>query len=81
MTLAEDDLTFPHASRRRAEDIMVSRKCTYYFQVFSGVKHGFAVRGNPDVADERKQPIHRSQIPQGTEYFMQAGQRKRARGV
>jgi dienelactone hydrolase len=50
----EEDHTFPHAARRRAEDIMVSRKCTYYFQVFSGVKHGFAVRGDPDVEIERK---------------------------
>jgi len=54
MVLAEDDMTFPLTSRRRAEDIMVSRKSTYYFQVFSGVKHGFAVRGNPDVETERK---------------------------
>jgi hypothetical protein len=33
---------------------MVSRKCTYYFQVFSGVSHGFAVRGDPDIEKERK---------------------------
>ncbi|KAG2140182.1 dienelactone hydrolase [Suillus clintonianus] len=53
LILAEDDLLFPLASRRRAEDIMVSRKCTYYLQVFSGIKHGFAVRGNPDIDTER----------------------------
>lgn len=62
MILAEEDHTFPHAERRRAEDIMVSRKSTYYFQVFSGVKHGFAVRGNPDIEIERK-PNLRSRIP------------------
>jgi hypothetical protein len=50
----EDDHLFPLAPRRRAEDIMVARKCTYYLQVFSGVTHGFAVRGDPGVETERK---------------------------
>lgn len=54
MFLAEDDMTFPLTSRRRAEDIMVSRKSTYYIQVFSGVKHGFSVRGDPDIEMERE---------------------------
>jgi dienelactone hydrolase len=53
LSCAEDDFLFPVASRRRAEDIMVARKCTYYIQVFSGVKHGFAVRGDPGVETER----------------------------
>lgn len=53
LSCAEDDHLFPLASRRRAEDIMVTRKCTYYFQIFSGITHGFAVRGNPDVEQER----------------------------
>ena len=46
-------MTFPLSSRRRAEDILVHTKSSYYFQVFSGVAHGFAVRGNPEVPDER----------------------------
>ncbi|KAG1742679.1 uncharacterized protein EDB91DRAFT_1247490 [Suillus paluster] len=49
----ENDFAFPHASYRRAEDIMVSRKCTYYFQAFSGVKHRFAVRGGTNIETER----------------------------
>ncbi|KAG9313257.1 dienelactone hydrolase [Chiua virens] len=53
LSCPEDDHTFPHEARRRAEDIMVRNKSTYHFQVFSGVKHGFAVRGNPDVPQER----------------------------
>ncbi|KAG1736990.1 Alpha/Beta hydrolase protein [Suillus lakei] len=53
LSCAEDDFLFPLAPRRRAEDIMVSRKCTYYLQVFSGIKHGFAVRGDPDIETER----------------------------
>ncbi|EGN93570.1 hypothetical protein SERLA73DRAFT_97496 [Serpula lacrymans var. lacrymans S7.3] len=50
---AEEDHTFPLPSRRRAEDILVERKANYYFQIFAGIKHGFAVRGNPDVEQER----------------------------
>ncbi|KAF8835155.1 alpha/beta-hydrolase [Paxillus ammoniavirescens] len=53
LSCSEHDETFPLEARRRAEDIMVANKSTYHFQVFSGVKHGFAVRGNPDVPQER----------------------------
>ena len=48
----EDDFTFPLPARRRAEDILVERKRTYHIQVFSGVKHGFAVRCDPNVENE-----------------------------
>ncbi|KAF5339957.1 hypothetical protein D9758_016755 [Tetrapyrgos nigripes] len=53
LSCAETDHTFPLESRRRAEDILVEVKAKYYIQVFSGVKHGFAVRGDPEVEDER----------------------------
>ncbi|KIJ09628.1 hypothetical protein PAXINDRAFT_172426 [Paxillus involutus ATCC 200175] len=53
LSCSEEDFTFPLEARRRAEDIMVAKKSTYHFQVFSGVKHGFAVRGNPDIPQER----------------------------
>lgn len=53
LSCAEEDHTFPLASRRRAEDIMVARKCAYHFQVFSGVKHGFAVRCDPAIDTQR----------------------------
>ncbi|KAJ7818778.1 Alpha/Beta hydrolase protein [Mycena olivaceomarginata] len=52
MSCAESDFTFSTEFRRRAEDILVEKKAQYQIQVFSGVKHGFAVRGeleNPDV--------------------------------
>ncbi|KAF5339943.1 hypothetical protein D9758_016765 [Tetrapyrgos nigripes] len=52
-TIKKTDHTFPLESRRRAEDILVEVKAKYYVQVFSGVKHGFAVRGDPEVGDER----------------------------
>jgi len=46
MSCAETDSTFPAKSRRRAEDILVQRKFQYHIQVFSGVSHGFASKGN-----------------------------------
>jgi len=46
MSCAETDRTFPVESRRRAEDILVQRKFPYHIQVFSGVSHGFASRGD-----------------------------------
>ncbi|KAJ6597571.1 Alpha/Beta hydrolase protein [Mycena vulgaris] len=53
LSCAETDFTFPLESRRRAEDILVETKAKYQFQVFSGVQHGFALRGDPDVPDAR----------------------------
>ncbi|PBK70258.1 hypothetical protein ARMSODRAFT_1036433 [Armillaria solidipes] len=47
------DRTFPLESRRRAEDILIEIKASYCFQVFSGVKHGFALRGDPNFGDTR----------------------------
>ena len=44
---------FPLTSRRRAEDILFAEKASYHIQVFSGVEHGFAVRGNPEVENDR----------------------------
>jgi hypothetical protein len=51
--VSDNDFMFPLASRRRAEDILSAKKASYHTQVFSGVEHGFAVRGNPEVENER----------------------------
>ncbi|KAJ6510712.1 Alpha/Beta hydrolase protein [Mycena sanguinolenta] len=53
MSCAESDFTFPTDLRRRAEDILVENKAQYQIQVFSGVQHGFAVRGDPQNPDAR----------------------------
>ncbi|KAF5352120.1 hypothetical protein D9757_013275 [Collybiopsis confluens] len=53
LSCAETDHTFPLPSRRIAEDILIEHKRQYYFQVFSGVAHGFASRGDPNISDER----------------------------
>lgn len=44
---------FPLTSRRRAEDILFAEKASFHVQVFSGVEHGFAVRGNPEIENDR----------------------------
>lgn len=57
--IAEIDHTFPLEFRRRAEDIMIEIKATYHIQVFSGVTHGFALRGNVDdpIASEYRKKL------------------------
>lgn len=54
----EDDFTFPHAARRRAEDILVARKATYFIQIFGGASHGFATRPDPAVPGDRECRAH-----------------------
>ncbi|KAI0652751.1 alpha/beta-hydrolase [Trametes meyenii] len=53
LSCAEVDQTFPVASRRKAEDLLAEQKATYFVQVFGGVQHGFATRGDPKVPAER----------------------------
>ncbi|KAF7972742.1 hypothetical protein HWV62_17098 [Athelia sp. TMB] len=48
LSCAEDDPVFTLESRRNAEDILRKNKAQYHFQVFSGVSHGFATKGDPN---------------------------------
>jgi dienelactone hydrolase len=50
---AETDAAFPTEARRQAEDILVKNKAHYYFQIFSGVSHGFGTRGDPADGAQR----------------------------
>lgn len=54
LSCAETDHTFPLSSRRTAEDILISKKSRYTIQVFSGVVHGFATKGDPEIEDCRQ---------------------------
>ena len=54
LSCAETDMTFPTPSRTRAVEILTERKIEYYLQVFSGVGHGFAIRGDMTKGHERK---------------------------
>lgn len=53
LSCAEIDHTFDTAARRRAVDILQSEKKKYQLQLFSGVEHGFALRGNMENPYER----------------------------
>ncbi|KUI63116.1 Protein AIM2 [Cytospora mali] len=53
LSCSEIDHTFETPSRRLALDILQSRKKSYHLQLFSGVEHGFALRGNMDNPYER----------------------------
>jgi dienelactone hydrolase len=48
LSCSQIDHTFPADSRNHAIDILHSSHKTYHLQLFSGVEHGFALRGNPD---------------------------------
>ena len=52
--VSETDQTFPKESRRPAEDLLEEAKATYHLQLFSGVVHGFATRGDLEVENIRK---------------------------
>ncbi|KAG7409842.1 Protein AIM2 [Fusarium oxysporum f. sp. rapae] len=47
LSCSEVDHTFDVPSRRRALDILQTNKKIFHYQVFSGVEHGFALRGDP----------------------------------
>ncbi|OMP86611.1 Protein AIM2 [Diplodia seriata] len=53
LSCSEIDHTFDQASRRRALDILQEEKKTWHLQLFSGVEHGFALRGDPDDSYQR----------------------------
>ncbi|KAL3435087.1 hypothetical protein BDV09DRAFT_185359 [Aspergillus tetrazonus] len=52
LSCSEEDHTFDQESRRTALQILQAGKKTYHLQLFSGVEHGFALRGNMDNAYE-----------------------------
>lgn len=53
LSCSEIDFTFPKEFRRRAVDMMDERKQIYHVQLFQGVEHGFALRG------DMKDPVQR----------------------
>lgn len=53
LSCAEIDHTFPNEFRNRAVDIMQGEKKHYQVQLFQGVEHGFALRGDLNNAYER----------------------------
>jgi dienelactone hydrolase len=53
LTPAETDSIFPAEKRRESEDILIGTKQPYQVTLYSGVEHGFAVRGDLSVRQNR----------------------------
>lgn len=53
LSTSQIDHTFDTESRNKAVDIMNAGNKIYHLQLFSGVEHGFALRGKMDNAYER----------------------------
>lgn len=45
---AETDQIFPNEKRHQTEDILRELKLPYQINLYAGVEHGFAVRGDPN---------------------------------
>lgn len=54
MSCTDIDHTFTTEGRREALDILRAEKKKYQLQLFTGVEHGFALRGNMDDPHERE---------------------------
>jgi hypothetical protein len=51
---------FVPESRHLAEKILAENKQFYHFQLFSGVDHGFACRGDPDDENQSESTVKRT---------------------
>ncbi|KAI1366216.1 hypothetical protein F5Y08DRAFT_327435 [Xylaria arbuscula] len=58
LSCAETDHTFDVPARRRALDILREEKKIYHYQLFAGVEHGFALRGDPNDPYQRSFIFH-----------------------
>lgn len=57
LSCSEIDHTFDTDSRNKAIDILQNEKKCFQLQLFSGVEHGFALRGNMEDPYERRSPF------------------------
>ncbi|KAJ5203926.1 uncharacterized protein N7498_004805, partial [Penicillium cinerascens] len=53
ISAAETDAIFPPEKCQETEAILKALKFPWQINLYSGVKHGFAVRGNPEIPAER----------------------------
>lgn len=54
LSCASKDVAFESPARRAAIDILQSQNTPYQVQLFSGVEHGFALRGDVTIPYDRK---------------------------
>ncbi|ELR05030.1 hypothetical protein VC83_05086 [Pseudogymnoascus destructans] len=53
ISAAETDTIFPVEERHKSEEILAKIKVPYQINLFSGVSHGFAVRGDLNIPQEK----------------------------
>ncbi|KFY84487.1 hypothetical protein V500_09280 [Pseudogymnoascus sp. VKM F-4518 (FW-2643)] len=53
ISAAETDSIFPVELRHKSEEILKATKVPYQINLFSGVSHGFSVRGDPNIPQEK----------------------------
>lgn len=56
LSCTDEDHTFDTHSRQRALEILEAEKKSYQLQLFTGVEHGFALRGDMENPYERELP-------------------------
>lgn len=56
LSCTDEDHTFDTHSRQRALEILETEKKSYQLQLFTGVEHGFALRGDMENPYERELP-------------------------
>ncbi|KAF2398941.1 alpha/beta-hydrolase [Trichodelitschia bisporula] len=64
---AETDSAFPAAKRHEAEDVLKGKAVPYQVTLYSGVEHGFAVRG--EVTDKKKRFAKEGAFLQAIRWF------------
>lgn len=53
ISAAQTDTIFPTDMRYKSEEILIKTGLPFQINLFSGVVHGFAVRGDPNVKVEK----------------------------
>lgn len=64
---AETDEIFPNDKRHHTEDLLKALKLPYQINLYAGVEHGFAVRGDP--SDKKKQYAKEAAFLQAVQWF------------
>lgn len=69
---AENDEVFPATLRHKSEEILQRGGHAFQISLYSGVSHGFAVRGSPEVRVERfaKEQAFRQAVDWFDEYLL-----------
>lgn len=62
LSCAENDHAFDAEARKKAFELLQKENKRYHVQLFYGVSHGFAVKGDPEDPYQSKFPVLRPRI-------------------